>query len=107
MSNSWRTLRIDIPSASSLHSKKSLDSPTASTQTIASFNNSSKQQIGTAKCAKRQIKSAKQSIIGRETLQNQKDRTKDLHPSIKVMIENASTTERDKAGELGENFLSL
>ena len=36
-----------------------------------------------------------------------KDRTKDLHTSIKMMIKNASAIERDKAGELGENFLSL
>jgi len=32
---------------------------------------------------------------------------KDLHPSIKMMIENTSVIECDKAGELGENFLSL
>jgi len=41
------------------------------------------------------------------TAETKKDRTKDLHPSIKSMIENASATKRDKAGELGENFLSL
>ncbi len=43
----------------------------------------------------------------RDTDETKKDRTKDLHPSIKSMIENASATKRDKAGELGENFLSL
>jgi hypothetical protein len=32
-----------------------------------------------------------------------KDRTKDLHPSIKNMIENASAMELDKPGELCEN----
>jgi hypothetical protein len=36
-----------------------------------------------------------------------KDRTKDLHPSIKMMIKNASAIKHDKAGDLGENFLSL
>jgi hypothetical protein len=36
-----------------------------------------------------------------------KDKTKDLHPSIKMMIKNASTIERNKAGKLGETFLSL
>ncbi len=36
-----------------------------------------------------------------------KDSTKDLHPSIKMMIENASAIKRDKAGDLGKNFLSL
>jgi len=36
-----------------------------------------------------------------------KDRTKDLHPSIKLMIENASATVCDNEGELGEKFLSL
>jgi hypothetical protein len=36
-----------------------------------------------------------------------KDRTKDLHPSIKMMIENASAIKHDKAGDLGKNFLSL
>ncbi len=36
-----------------------------------------------------------------------KDRTKDLHPSIKMMIENASAIKRNKAGDLGKNFLSL
>ena len=36
-----------------------------------------------------------------------KDRTKDLHPSIKMMIKSVSVIEHDKAGELGENFLSL
>ncbi len=47
-------------------------------------------------------------MIGREMMTKpKKDRTKDLHPSIKSMIENASVTERDKAGELGENILSL
>jgi hypothetical protein len=43
----------------------------------------------------------------RDADETKKDRTKDLHPSIKLMIKNASVTERDKAGELGENFLSL
>jgi hypothetical protein len=43
----------------------------------------------------------------RDTDETKKDRTKDLHPSIKSMIENASATKRDKAGEFGENFLSL
>jgi len=43
----------------------------------------------------------------RDTDETKKDRTKDLHPSIKSMIENASATKRDKAGEVGENFLSL
>jgi hypothetical protein len=33
--------------------------------------------------------------------------TKDLHPSIKMMIKNVSTIKCNKAGELGENFLSL
>jgi hypothetical protein len=36
-----------------------------------------------------------------------KDRTKELHPSIKMMIEDASAIKRNTAGELGENFLSL
>ncbi len=36
-----------------------------------------------------------------------KDRTKDLHPSIKMMIKNGSAIEQDKAGELSKNFLSL
>jgi hypothetical protein len=36
-----------------------------------------------------------------------KDRTKDLHPSIKLMIKNASATVCDNAGELGEKFMSL
>ena len=36
-----------------------------------------------------------------------KDRMKNLHPSIKMMIKNASTIKRDKAGDLGKNFLSL
>jgi hypothetical protein len=36
-----------------------------------------------------------------------KDRTKDLHPSIKMMIKNASVIKRDKAGDMGENFLCL
>jgi hypothetical protein len=36
-----------------------------------------------------------------------KDRTKDLHPSIKNMIKNASVTEHDKPGELCEKILSL
>ena len=39
--------------------------------------------------------------------ETKKDRTKDLHPSIKLMIENASATVRDNAGELGEKFMSL
>ncbi len=43
----------------------------------------------------------------RDADETKKDRTKDRHPSIKSMIENASAIERDKAGELGENFLSL
>jgi len=43
----------------------------------------------------------------RDADKTKKDRTKDLHPSIKSMIENASATKREKAGELGENFLSL
>ncbi len=42
-----------------------------------------------------------------ETDEVKKDRTKDLHPSIKNMIENASATERDSKGELCNNFLSL
>ena len=33
--------------------------------------------------------------------------TQDLHPSIKMMIKNVSTIKCNKAGELGENFLSL
>ena len=36
-----------------------------------------------------------------------KDRMKDLHPSIKIMIENTSVIERDMAGELSKDFLSL
>ncbi len=36
-----------------------------------------------------------------------KDRTKDLHPSIKMMIKNVSAIKRNKAGELSKNFLSL
>jgi hypothetical protein len=36
-----------------------------------------------------------------------KDRTKDLHPSIKIMIENASTSTRNKSGELCSDFISL
>ncbi len=36
-----------------------------------------------------------------------KDRTKDLHLSIKRMIENASATEQDKSGKLGEIFITL
>ena len=43
----------------------------------------------------------------RDADETKKDRTKDLHPSIKSMIENSSAIKRDKAGELGENFLSL
>jgi hypothetical protein len=39
--------------------------------------------------------------------QSKKDRTKDLHPSIMNMIENASAMERDKPGELWEKFLTL
>ena len=39
--------------------------------------------------------------------ETKKDRTKDLHPSIKLMIENASATVCDNAGELGEKFMSL
>jgi len=39
--------------------------------------------------------------------ETKKDRTKDLHPSIKLMIENASTTVRDNPGELGEKFKFL
>ncbi len=36
-----------------------------------------------------------------------KDRTKDLPPTIKNMIENDSATERDKPGELCGKILSL
>jgi hypothetical protein len=36
-----------------------------------------------------------------------KDRMKDLHPSIKMMIKNASVIKRNKAGKLSNNFLSL
>jgi hypothetical protein len=36
-----------------------------------------------------------------------RDRTKDLHPSIKMMIENASAIKHCEAGELSKNFLSL
>jgi hypothetical protein len=36
-----------------------------------------------------------------------KDKTKDLHPSFKMMIENLSAIECNKAGELSKNFLSL
>ncbi len=36
-----------------------------------------------------------------------KDRTKDLHPSIKIMIENASASTCDKSGELCLDFISL
>ena len=36
-----------------------------------------------------------------------KDRTKDLHPSIKLMIENTSAAVHDNAGELGEKFMTL
>jgi len=43
----------------------------------------------------------------RDADETKKDRTKDLHLSIKSLIENPSAIERDKAGELGENFLSL
>jgi hypothetical protein len=35
------------------------------------------------------------------------DRTKDLQPSIKLMIKNASAIKCDKAGELSKDFLSL
>jgi hypothetical protein len=45
-----------------------------------------------------------QSTSGRRT---KKDRTKDLHPSIKMMIENASAIKHNKVGELSKNFLSL
>jgi len=43
----------------------------------------------------------------RDADEAKKDRTNYLHPSIKSMIENASATKPDKAGELGEKFLSL
>ena len=36
-----------------------------------------------------------------------KDRTKDLDPSVRQMIENASATEKDQAGELCQDFISL
>ncbi len=36
-----------------------------------------------------------------------KDSTKDLYPSIKMMIKNASAVEHNKAGELSKTFLSL
>ncbi len=36
-----------------------------------------------------------------------KDRTKDLHPSIKIIIMNASAAMRDKPGELCSDFISL
>jgi hypothetical protein len=36
-----------------------------------------------------------------------KDRAKDLHPSIKLMIKNTSATVCDNAGELGEKIMSL
>jgi hypothetical protein len=39
--------------------------------------------------------------------QSEKYRTKDLHPSIKNMIENASATEQDKQGELYKKILSF
>ena len=43
----------------------------------------------------------------RDVDETKKDRTEDLHPSIKSMIKNASAIKCDKVGELGENFLSL
>jgi hypothetical protein len=43
----------------------------------------------------------------KESYEVKKDKTKDLQPSIRNMIENASTTERDKQGELCKKFLSL
>jgi hypothetical protein len=36
-----------------------------------------------------------------------KDGTKDLHPSIKIVIENASTSTRNKSRELCSDFISL
>jgi hypothetical protein len=36
-----------------------------------------------------------------------KDRTKDLHASIKILIKNASTATRGKSGELCLGFISL
>jgi hypothetical protein len=36
-----------------------------------------------------------------------KDRTKDLHPSIKIIIENASASTHNKSGELCLDFISL
>jgi hypothetical protein len=36
-----------------------------------------------------------------------KDRTKYMHPSIKMMIEKVSAIEHNKVGELSKNFLSL
>ncbi len=36
-----------------------------------------------------------------------KDRMKDLYPSIKIVIKNASAIKRDKAGKLNQIFLSL
>jgi hypothetical protein len=43
----------------------------------------------------------------KESNKVEKDRTKDLHPSIKNMIENASATKQDKLGELCKKVLSL
>jgi hypothetical protein len=43
----------------------------------------------------------------KETDEVKKDRTKDLDPSVKQMIENASATEKDEAGELCKYFISL
>ena len=43
----------------------------------------------------------------KESDEVKKDRTKDLDPSVKQMIENASATDRDKQGELCKDFISL
>ena len=43
----------------------------------------------------------------KETDEVKKDRTKDLDPSVKQMIKNASATKKDKAGELCKDFISL
>ena len=43
----------------------------------------------------------------KETDEVKKDRTKDLDPSVKQMIENALATKKDEAGELCKDFISL
>jgi hypothetical protein len=77
-------------------------------QTKVSSNNSFKQQIGTTRCARKPTKFDLQKYKWeKESNKLKQDRTKDLHPSIKNMIKNASAMERNKPGELCENFLTL